>query len=532
MNFEYHFNVINDYLTNIDKPRYKKSDFLGSITFLENHNYNLQELEKQFTLLPNMNIFRFKMERDIEKYTDLCRKIIISNYEENFIKNFTKNNAINLFYKKILIDEDFVFFKEPIIIEIRNRIKNKTSRFKYFKEFLDTHYNNNNIKENNILISQLFILRDCNYLLDYLDNINDKGLNYSLEAFLLTNPEDLFIKNPEKIDLFSFSYKNSLSIIEDTISKLIFYDVNKLILTKVIKHHGFSLFSILLLIRCIKYYKVNAPDFKLIFDLIGEFKEKFKYEDFHDNYLNDYFILCFTKNYYKPDIEILNLCSKFNCKKLFETLIDRYKIKPSDDTLEIIIKNINSKDPYLLEKMLEMKFILTNDQLNNIFINSKFNYELRKLLIKTNYIELNETIFEKYIKYGNVYNDQQNILNEFVLDKNNYDTYFEIIHKYNIFNDYKYFSDFLETKLHYKKKQLRHYLEFSKSKYKDIKEIEEYLSKTKLEINKYCVDNCMKGGNYECGIYLINKFNIKPDNYTALCIKDIQNRIKFYSLYF
>ena len=58
------------------------------------------------------------------------------------------------------------------------------------------------------------------------------------------------------------------------------------------------------------------------------------------------------------------------------------------------------------------------------------------------------------------------------------------------------------------------------------------LEKNKLEINKYCIDNCMKGGNYESGIYLINKFNIKPDLYTVLSIKDSENRINFYNLYF
>ena len=531
MNFDHYFNIVQDYLTNIT-TRHKRNEFTVSMIFLDNHNYNLQELNKVLTFYSLNKLTGYRLDRDIQSFVDLVRKLIINNQNENIIKNYTKENAIKLFNNKILVDEDYVIFKEPFIIEIRNRIKNKTSRFKYFKEFLEVHYKNNNVRENNNLISQLFILRDCNYLSDYLDIINEKGLNYNLELFLLNDPKDILIKNPQNLDLFSFTYNKSLNVIEDIISKLVFFDVNKLLLTKVIKHHGFSLFTILLLIRCVKNYKVIPPDYKLIFDLIESFKLINKYEDYHDNYLNEYFILCFTKNHYIPDINILNECGKYNNKKLFETLLNRYKIKPNDKTFDLIIENIDPLDTYLLEKMLSMKFILTSDHINSFFKKSKFIHNLRNLLIKTNYVELNDSIFEKYIKYGNFYKDDENILNDFIIDKAKTMEYFDIIHKYNIFNNYNVYLNFLENKLNIKKKLIKHYLEFMKPRYKDISKVNEYLEKNKLEINKYCLDNCMKGGNYLTGLYLINKFKIIPDNYTTLCIKDAEMRITFQNTFF
>ena len=79
-------------------------------------------------------------------------------------------------------------------------------------------------------------------------------------------------------------------------------------------------------------------------------------------------------------------------------------------------------------------------------------------------------------------------------------------------------------------------MEFTKSKYnseKDYKKnIDNYLESKKFTLNKYCLDMCMKNGNYDAGIYLIEKYKIKPDLYTSIFIKDMQKRILFYNSYF
>lgn len=125
-------------------------------------------------------------------------------------------------------------------------------------------------------------------------------------------------------------------------------------------------------------------------------------------------------------------------------------------------------------------------------------------------------------------------LNDFILDKTKSDTYFNIIHNYNKYNNYNFFSDFIK-KLSIQKKELKHYMEFTKHKYKyehdkkDLykKNIDKYLNTSKMKPNKYCLDMSMKAGNYEAGIYLIEHYKVHPDDYTLIFIKDLNRRSDF-----
>jgi hypothetical protein len=206
-----------------------------------------------------------------------------------------------------------------------------------------------------------------------------------------------------------------------------------------------------------------------------------------------------------------------------------------------------------------MKFIITKEEIDKILKKGKLNNKLREILVKNSFVELNDDIFENYIKYENYilkdYNKniskvnkdmlkmsnyfyETNILNDFNLDKKI--DYFDIIHKNNYDLNYNLFVNFLIDKCGMKKREIKHILEFSRYKYKNYENkensykinIDKYTDKCKLQINKYCLDMCMKAGNYEAGLYLIEKFKLKPDNTTLLFIKDTTNRIQFSKLYF
>ncbi len=551
---ENYLDNINDFILN-PYTNIKKQTFLEYITILENYQFNnLQDIKIFFNKFYNKIKTKILKQNDLKLLNNIYRKIIINNSNEDVVNLFILKHHDILFFNSILLDEDYVLFKDVFLENINYRNINKLDKFKYFSDFIKVHYKNNNIKENNKLLSKIFILNDNHTTNYYLDIINEYKLDYTLEAFLFSNNNNFNKQN---------SYLKKINIIEDTIDKLFFLEVNKLSLTKFLKIHGISLFTILVLIKCIKFYKVQPPNYNLVLELI---KDEYYYNEYVDTLVKDYFNLCFKKNLYQPSNELLNICAKNNIKSLFINLIDNHLIKPTDDILDIIIYNIVSNDIDLLEKILEMKFILKKEHIKYIFEKSKFNNKLAKLLINNNYIELNNELFEDYIKYENYYfydginkykNDIINkkltydkkyelylksewfkkeihILNNFIIDKNKYDYYFNIIHKYNKSNNYDLFLDFIINKLLYKKKEIKHILEFTKRKYKfniympnlHKNNIDIYLSKCKLKITKLSIDMCMKAGNYESGIYLIEKLNIKPDITTLLFIKDIDNRIE------
>jgi hypothetical protein len=542
---ELNYNIVYDYLTN-DNTKVKKLEFLSSIGFLENYNYTMNDLKFIMEKFITKTTFYYRIEKEAKNYHDLIRKILFNNNEEQPIRDFAKNKFLILFLNRILIPEDYKYFKESFLEYIYYGIKNKLDRFKYFEEFVNYHYKNNDLKENNKLLSKILVLRDCTYPIEYLQILNNKKLDYTLEAFMLTSKE--LIMKDESMGFLK--YENTFFIIEEIMDNLQFFEVNKLSLTKCIKYHGFSIFSLLLLFNCIKKYKITISDYKIIFNLLDEFKLKNRYHDYHDKYLNTYFEYCMDKKLIKPEPELLNLCGKYNVKKLFDKLIDVYKIKPTENTLTEILNNIKSNDCENLSKMIDMKFIINKEEINKLLKKGKFNSKLREVLVKNSFVELNDEIFEEYIKYENYLVKDTNkintdlvineitVLGEFNLDKTV--DYFDIIHKYNKELNYKMYMDFLLEKCGMKKKELKHIVEFTRFKYKYYKDkensykinVDNYLEKSKLKINKYCLDMCMKAGNYESGIYLIEKFNLKPDLTTLLFVKDIDKRIQFYKLYY
>ncbi len=553
---EHNYNVIYDYLTN-DNTKIKKIEFLNSISFLNNHNYNMNDLKFLINKYIDKTTFYYRIEKDSKLYHDLIRKIMFNNNEEQIINEFAKNKYSVLFTNRIITQEDYKYFKGAFLEYIENCIRNKLDRFKHFEDFVDYHYEKNEIKENNKLLSKILILRDCTYPVEYLQILNKKNINYTLESFLLITKESIIKDENSSI----FKHDNTFFIIEEIMDNLMFFEVNKLALTKCLKHHGFSIFSLLLLINCIKKYKLTVTNYKTIFDLLEEYNKKFVYNNNHDKYLSQYFEYCIDKKYIKEDINILNYCAKHNVKKLFNRLIDLYKIKPDENTLNEILDNIKSNDCDNLNKLIDMKFIINKEQIIKILRKGKLNNKLKEVLIKNNYIELNDEIFENYIKYENyIFKDyrkskdkikiskdmlqsnnyfyEMNTLLDFNLDKTI--DYFDIIHKNNYELNYDLFINFLIDKCKIQKKQINHILEFSRQKYKknDEKEnsykdnIDKYIDSSKLQIDKYCLDMCMKAGNYEAGIYLIEKYKLKPDNTTLLFVKDTTNRIQFSKLYF
>ena len=552
-NFNESVEFIYSYFTN-RITRFKKNDLHIAIHELSKRNYNLDDLKK---VLDN-SIFKivqsYKFDKEFVLYVDFFRNLLINNYDEPLIKNFTIENYQSLFLNKVLRDEDYKYFKDAFLKHIRRNIFYNLNRFKYFKEFVDLYYHHNSIKDTNYLLSQIFILRNCSYVAEYIQDINSLKLKYTIDAFLLINYDDVHV--PQNDMFFLFGYTDCLHIIENIFDSLQFNDVNKLNLTKVIKHHGFSLFTILLLIKSIRNYKLIPPEPNLILELIKEHNTKYKFEGYLDKYTNEYFTLCFDKNYYKPVYELLNKCAELNIKMLFKTLINNYNIKPDKNTLDTIIIHAYSFDIDNLNLLLGMKFILTNEHINLILKTCKFNNKLRKLLIDLNYVNLNDNIFEDYIKYENyifkdkhyvqykentckdkknkLYKDSYefDILNEFTLDKTLVDKYFDIIHKNNKYSNYKIFEDFLCKKLFKNKKDIRKILEFTKSKYKSTNDYKKLIDEKKDYINKYSLDMCMKSSNYDAGIYIIEKYNVKPDIYTSLFIKDMDKRVLFYNKYF
>lgn len=554
---EDNYNIVINYLTN-DNTKVKKIEFINSITFLNNYNYNMQNLKILIDKFIDKTTFNYRVEKDSKMYHNLLRQIIFNNNEEQIIKDFVKKKYLSLFINRVITPEDYKYFKDAFIEYIHNGIRHKLDRFKYFEEFVDFHYKDNNIKENNKLLSKIMVLRDCTYPIEYLQIINKKNINYTLELFLLTTKESIIANENMEI----LKYDNTFFIIEEIMDSLQFLEVNKLALTKCLKHHGFSIFTLILLKNCVKKYKITITDYKIIFDLLGEYKKTQKYNNHHDKYLSQYFEYCIDKKFLKEDVNILNYCAKYNVKKLFNRLIDLYKIKPNETTLREILDNIKSNDCENLNKIIDMKFIIDKNEINKILKKGKLNNKLKQVLIENNFVELNDEIFEDYIKYENyIFKDynknitkinknilkmlkinghfyELNTLLDFNLDKTI--NYFDIIHKNNYDLNYNLFANFLTEKCGIKKKEIKHILEFTRYKYKNYENkensykdnIDKYAEKSKLQINKYCLDMCMKAGNYEAGLYMIEKFKIKPDNITLLFVKNTEHRLQFAKMYF
>jgi hypothetical protein len=508
--------------------RVKSSDYKGAITLLMNHNFTLNEIKVLFINFCNPKR-TVRYNPDVILYCELYRKVIITNNEEQVVHSFIIDNWSILFSNKIIVEENYILFKDLFIYKMQKDITkynslNMSLRFKYFEDFLDKYYANNNLKENNKLLSNIFYLTpNCNHPNYYIDSMNKKNINYNLDGILLI--DNMIVNN--KINLF---FENSaLLIVEDLFEKVHFYEVSKLILTKCIKKFKFNLLTIMLLIKSVKSYKIVPPDLSAIFELIKECQNNGYYYHYLDKYLDEYFTICFNKKYYQSTYELLNKCAEMQLYYPFKSLINLYKIKPTNDTLNIIIKNINPSDTRLLQLLFDSKFLLNPEHINCVITSGKFRNNLKKVLIENNYVILDDTIFENYIRYENYLED--NALNDFILNSANQDKYFEVIHNNNKYKDYNMFKDFIITKLGKSQKELKHYLEFTKKKYKTgnyKNEIEEYIKNTQYPINKYCVDMSFKNGNYDCGNYLLEKYNIKADINTLIFIKDLNTRIDFY----
>ncbi len=523
--------LIKEYMFN-PYSRIKPADYKSAINFLMTNELNLNEINTLFDKFtdPKKSV---RYNPDVLLYCELYRKVILLNNEEPIIKKFVIDHLNTLFAKKILTDENYIMFKDLFIYKMQRDIVlfnllNLTLRFKYFDDFLDLFYSNNNLKENNKLLSNIFYLTpNCNHSNYYIESMNKKHLTYTLDGILLI--DNTLIE--KKINLV-FD-KAALLIVEDLFDKLNFNEITKLVLIKCIKKFGYNLLTIMILIKTVKSYKIIPPDLTGIFELIKICKNSGYFYDYLDKYFDEYLTLCIAKKYYIPDEELLNKCAELQLYYPFKSLINLHKIKPTDNTLNLIINNITSDDTRLLQLLFDSKFLLNSNHINSLIISGKLSGNLKKLLIDNNYLILDDSIFENYIKYENYINDMS-ILNEFILSNDKLDKYFDVIHNNNKYKDYNLFEDFILNKLGKSKKELRHYLEFCKKKYKTDNfknEIDEYAKKTTYPINKYCVDMCLKNGNYNCANYLLSKFNIKPDIYTLIFIKDMDMRLEFFKKY-
>jgi len=130
---EQNYNVVLDYLTN-DNTKVKKLEYINSITFLNNHNYNMQDLKFLIDKFIDKTTFYYRIEKDAKMYHDLIRKILFNNNEENVIKEFAKNKYLTLFINRVITPEDYKYFKDAFLEYIQNGIRYKLDRFKYFEE--------------------------------------------------------------------------------------------------------------------------------------------------------------------------------------------------------------------------------------------------------------------------------------------------------------------------------------------------------------------------------------------------------------
>jgi hypothetical protein len=132
---EQNYNVVLDYLTN-DNTKVKKLEYINSITFLNNHNYNMQDLKFLIDKFIDKTTFYYRIEKDAKMYHDLIRKILFNNNEENVIKEFAKNKYLTLFINRVITPEDYKYFKDAFLEYIQNGIRYKLDRFKYFEDFI------------------------------------------------------------------------------------------------------------------------------------------------------------------------------------------------------------------------------------------------------------------------------------------------------------------------------------------------------------------------------------------------------------